>query len=551
MRLSVSLALLSAPLVFGQTQQLPSPAPEVKPEDKCIVEGQVISAVTGEPVKKAQLMLRKADGPGSPFAAASDAGGKFSIADIDPGKYRLSVTRTGFVSQQYGARGNSMLGTTLTLAPGDKLTGIVFKLIAHGVIAGRVVDEDGDPVANVIVQPMQYRYIRGKKQLMPTGQSVSNDLGEYRLYGLRPGKYVLMAGYRNMYVEPAASTRNAPEESYAPVYYPGSLEPSGAAPLTITPGSQLLNTDIRLVKTRAVRIRGRVIAPARNGMEGAAVFLMPRGAVMYLPGRPVARPDTKGNFELRGVTPGSYTIAVNYTGSNGERYQGRQPIDVGTSDIDNAQITVLSPISVPGHIRVEGQSTAHLREVHVTLEPGEGMGGSYATSDDDGNITFRDVSPDKFRVSVSAPAGLYAKSARTGDQDLMESELDLSSGSAGGDIEIVLSTAGGQADGSVTNDKGEPAAGVTITLVPEDPKRLPTTFLKTGTTDQYGRFSFKDIAPGDYLAYAWDQIEFSGMALDPDFVKPYEDKAGKLRIGENGHESLDLKLILTDPSLAQ
>src|SRR6476620_10712945 len=92
----------------GQNQQS-QPAP-TKPEDFSALEGQVFNAVTGEPLGKAALTLRRVDsqpGPGAParsYSATSDSSGKFSIVNIDPGKYRLSATRTGFVNAEYGAR---------------------------------------------------------------------------------------------------------------------------------------------------------------------------------------------------------------------------------------------------------------------------------------------------------------------------------------------------------------------------------------------------------------------------------------------------------------
>ena len=118
------------------------------------------------------------------------------MKDIDPGKYRLSVTRTGFVQGEYGARAPQRPGTTLTLASGQHLQDVNFRLTPHAVIIGRVVDEDGEPVANAQVQAMRYRFTQGKKQLQPFGFGSTNDLGEYRMFGLAPGRYYLSATYR-------------------------------------------------------------------------------------------------------------------------------------------------------------------------------------------------------------------------------------------------------------------------------------------------------------------------------------------------------------------
>ena len=174
------LFVLMLPMVMAAQQRErtsqpppPSQAPETKPEDRCVIEGQVFSAATGEPVKKANLILRRADvSPSSgniptSYSTVTDAGGSFAMKDVDPGQYRLSVTRTGFVTGEYGARGPQRPGTTLTLAAGQHLQDVNFRLTPHAVIVGRVVDEDGEPVAGAQVQAMRYRYIQGRKQLQP------------------------------------------------------------------------------------------------------------------------------------------------------------------------------------------------------------------------------------------------------------------------------------------------------------------------------------------------------------------------------------------------
>ena len=111
----------------GQTSQARTAAQPVesKPEDRCAIEGRVLSAATGEPVKRASLILRRTDlAPNSgtvptSYSSATDTGGGFAMKDIEPGKYRLSVSRTGFVNTEYGARGPQRPGTTLSLSSGS------------------------------------------------------------------------------------------------------------------------------------------------------------------------------------------------------------------------------------------------------------------------------------------------------------------------------------------------------------------------------------------------------------------------------------------------
>jgi hypothetical protein len=272
--------------VTGTTQSA-----ETRPEDKCHLGGKVISDATGEPVKKASILLRRVDlnlATGSlptTYSTSSDTGGKFAMKDIDPGKYRLTVMRTGFVTAEYGARGAMRSGTTLSLEPGKQLTDVNFRLTPHGVVTGRVLDEDGEPVAMVQVQLMRYRYNQGRKQLMPVGGASTNDLGEYRVFGIPPGKCFLSATYRPSGFYEASLDRSSavqPDEDYVATYYPGTTEPAAAATVEVLPGAHLQGLDIRLSKSRTVRVRGQVRNLSGSSRQNVGVMLMPRDRIGIL-----------------------------------------------------------------------------------------------------------------------------------------------------------------------------------------------------------------------------------------------------------------------------
>src|SRR2546426_11651625 len=99
--LLLPLLLAAQPVPPGTSgRQRPGSAPQVqppptKPEDLCSLEGQALNAATGEPLGKASLTLRRVDAPpgvARAYSASSNASGKFSIVNIEPGKYRLSAT---------------------------------------------------------------------------------------------------------------------------------------------------------------------------------------------------------------------------------------------------------------------------------------------------------------------------------------------------------------------------------------------------------------------------------------------------------------------------
>src|ERR1039457_4468036 len=119
--LCLPLACAIAVAQTGTPAAVPSPAPAVKPEDKCEVKGTVVNSMTGEPLKKAHLSLRPiGQQDGMPYGTTTDAGGHFLLDDVDPGRYSFIASRNGFVTQQYSRDGAARRATTLTLAAGQK-----------------------------------------------------------------------------------------------------------------------------------------------------------------------------------------------------------------------------------------------------------------------------------------------------------------------------------------------------------------------------------------------------------------------------------------------
>src|SRR5438552_4079348 len=166
------IALLFVPLLAAAQQPVLQP-PAVEPApakavEKCSLEGQVANSLTGEPLRKAHLALQSMRGPNSSaYGAVSDAGGHFVIENIEPGQYQLSATRNGFTASGSGARGQVNDVRILELTSGQHVRDLNFRLVPHGVIAGRVLDEEGEPVEGAHVAVMRYAYQRGKRQFMP------------------------------------------------------------------------------------------------------------------------------------------------------------------------------------------------------------------------------------------------------------------------------------------------------------------------------------------------------------------------------------------------
>jgi hypothetical protein len=207
------LAVLAASLLIGQ-----------KKPDPCKVSGRLTNAVTNEPVRKAKVSLHPDDPSKTVYTVESDAEGRFHLENIEAGRYTLEGEKAGFVAGWYGETHSDGAGTTIDLKPGKDTSELAVKLTPQGVIAGRVLDDEGEPVSGVMVMALHYMYVGGHKQMVPVPgamQIQTNDLGEYRVASLPPGRYYVQSSAQRMadfQIIPEKAQSNLPEEGFVPVY---------------------------------------------------------------------------------------------------------------------------------------------------------------------------------------------------------------------------------------------------------------------------------------------------------------------------------------------
>ena len=89
--------------------------------------------------------------------------------------------------------------------------------------------------------------------------------------------------------------------------------------------------------------------------------------------------------------------------------------------------------------------------------------------------------------------------------------------------------------------RGEPAAGAQVVVIP-DRSRERTELFATAYTDQNGRFTVANIAPGEYKVFAWESIEPYSW-FDPDILKRDEQAGKPVRFEESSRLRSDLRMI--------
>jgi Carboxypeptidase regulatory-like domain len=538
----------------AQSNPSASAKAEVDPKDECKISGLVVKLAGSEPIRGATAQLQSADDRSQSVTILTDADGRFSLKGIEPGRYHLRVSRNGFVLQEYGQRSVDDPGSVLSLRAGQDLTDVVFRLIPSAVISGRVLNEDGEPQPWVNVSAMRQAYEEGKKQLVVEANFQTNDLGEYRLFGLRPGRYFISAmaqQWERLRGERQSSGSDTGQQGYAKTFYPGVIEASKATAFTVKAGEEIPSVDILLRPVRVFQVHGKLFNDIthRPGTN-AGVALRPRGRRFEWDERvkfaQVIKPD--GTFDVDGVLPGSYYL-IGHWFDGGKLYTARTAVDVTTSDVDASLLSITAGVSINGRVFWDGPPSLKDPELYVNLRATDVELFSAASErvGQDNLFTLKNVGEGAYELEVMGESqDCFLKGVRYGEDDALETGFTITRGSPAS-LEVTISSRGGRVKGSVANADHLPAAGVWVVLVPDPPRRGQERLYKTQTTDQFGHFDIHGIAPGDYKLFSWDEVE-EGAWQDPEFLKPFEEKGERVSVKELDQKTVNLTTIAAPAS---
>jgi len=203
-----------------------------------------------------------------------------------------------------------------------------------------------------------------------------------------------------------------------------------------------------------------------------------------------------------------------------------------------------------GTIKLEGAGTpVHPMIALVGVDGTEGSSNSQPK--DDGTFELHGVAQAKYAAMVyGLPDGVYVKSVRVGGQDFTRTPIDLTSGVIG-PLDILLSPRAAEVLGTVRNKDGGAMPGVQVTLWPR--KLLPENVWSgsaLSATDQNGDFRITGLAPGEYYAIAWEEIE-SGLTYSLDFLKRFESQATTVTLEEGSRQAAQPKLISREAAAAE
>ena len=505
-RVILAIAIGWGTSVFTQTP--PRDPPLAAKERTATLRGRVVGADTGTPLRDAPVITAGID-DGSQYATLTDGHGHFEFAALAADEYRIRVA-IGPASARYLPFGFSREAdsdqSVVHVSAKQVLDGIEIRLKPAAAIAGRVVDEYGDPMAFTSIRVLQQ--VAGGRYRPPRALTLpvqTDDHGRFRVFGLSPGRYVLSAQPIGIRTPETASRATR----LLPTYYPGSLSIGEATPVDLTYGQEAAGIEIRLARAAVFTIRGVVVDSRGMPSPDSIVMLM-----ASLPGGGVQRRDAlrdpDGSFVLREVAPGEYLLGVRpalTAGAHGTLSEfARMPITVN-QDLLGIVIATKPDPSVSGRVVLEGAAASggFPAGIRVTAVEADAIASvalfpASTAVDKDGSFTLRNV-PEKSLLRVERAPGWWLRSVTVAGEDVTDRPTDFRDRQQ--PVRIVLTRQGGSIDGRVAAAPAQ-AGKAAVVLFSADPKLWSSSASTTRVPDigADGSFTLPALREGPYLLVA-------------------------------------------------
>lgn len=528
------------------------------------IAGVVVDAVTGTPVARATVTLQPAQTGSQAHPALSNERGEFVFRDIPAGAYSMTAARNGYVHGGYGRRGPNGPEIPFVVDPAHPPEPVRMQLTPASAISGRIIDPQGSPYPYVQVQALKVAYRESVRTLDVVSIVSTNDLGEYRLWNLPPGQYVIsaQAGLIRATILPAMRSSAPP--------LPGAIIVDPAARLVLTSSQDPANAGQLRQALEGSRRATAYYRNAANGLAATVIDLRPgadvggidfiAGAVQTVPVT-IKAPEAGANLRLSilpylqgtltinnslptppafEMAPGSYTIAAVGTDSANRPVAGYAAVTVNPLNPATVSIPMFPSSEVSGSLAVEGGSADNSVALRFRRVPPGGLADP-ATLSIRGAFNVKEgFLEGAYTVEATGlenvSSGAFVKSVTVGGTTLEDNTFHAGRDPIQ-DMEILIGTRGARIEGTAFGTNGEALSNVAVVLVPE--RRGLIGLYKSSFTDAAGKYFFEGVAPGMYKVFSWEDVE-PGNWFNPDFLRAFEDSGSVVEARESDRIRADV-----------
>jgi hypothetical protein len=419
-----------------------------------------------------------------------------------------------------------------------------------GVITGTVVDQAGEPMQGIQVQPLRLRRENGRMVVsdpLPDTRRLTDDRGRFRVYGLSPGTYLVVAST----TATASGLDRERGHGFTKVYYPGTPSLESAQIVRVDDGREMGGVDLSYMPTRSARVSGTAFDRSGEPLIGQVRLVSSQrsGAVAVDP--IVERVDWDGTFAFPSVPTGDYVLQAVGTNPGHRDEFGFDYVTIGDLDPDPVKITTGVGATLQGRFVVEGGRSMAMRFMNLHAAPtdfdrapAEGRGPDGLAIFDEGKFSLNGLRGAMRLTAGELPAGWYLKSISIGGFDLTDQPFDFGSGEQTfTDAEVVISPSGATISGSVEDGSRTRASAFVVVAFPRSRDKwfAGSRDMKQGRAGANGSFTIGGLAPGDYWVAAIDRLE-PGDWQTPDVLDELVRGATKASVEEGQISTISLRL---------
>ncbi|MDQ3170167.1 MAG: carboxypeptidase regulatory-like domain-containing protein [Acidobacteriota bacterium] len=543
-----ALVAVLCPAVPARAQAVPQTPPpgaidinKPKPPPTAILRGRITTYPDGVPLARARVILNRPGLEHSWVTLTGEDGG-YEITELDGADdYMLSASKTGYAPRMWGEQQLPTPPTPIKLADAQVLTDIDVALVQQLWVAGKILDADGTPFAGAIVSALRPVFVDDRREMVTVAEIITNDRGEYRLFGLPAGQYFISA------VDPAflATRDHQGPLVYAATFYPGVASPETATRLTLEPGLPRENVDFSLHIVKPARVSGKITSYDNKQLAAGAVVMSP-----FRADKPASftvtdvdiRPD--GTYEFANVPSGRFIIrSRGEIDRDGIALFAAFTLSVAGRNIEGVDMTLYPGARVQGLIEWAGTSPRPLdiSQVRVRAPMADGsLFGDALT----GNITETSgfairgamVGSHYLRVEdLPEPWSLDVVYFR--GQDVTDIPMSFQFGEEVTSLRLVLTDVSTRIDGQLVSTPGDDFESYKVVAFPANQMHWKpgSRHIKLVRPDRKGRFRIHGLPPTVYYLVATRDVDESDIT-DPRVLDTLTASALVIRLDRGEHK---------------